>query len=331
MASSDLPLYVEHSGEQAFPAPIKLEGTHFFSFLFEADAGALRALCDQRLNGPAQGHVEYHPLVPRVLFACADIQRLQCQLPPFSNRGWMKEIDIAFWVPVVAVKRVAGVQVAERVAWFQPYLFVNDSIAVASGREVFGFPKAFGQFQIPQSFDDPARFTVDALAVEHFGPNPSQARVQRVLELRRVDGAIVEKPQREWGGLQEAFRDIMSMIVGSDGTVTLPGLGLVLQLFDFLTHRDVPLVFLKQFRDVCQGDRACYQAIIEAPATLVAFRGGGELRGKYAIQINALDTFPLVRDLGLKGPEQEAIGAWYTDFDFIMGTGREVWRAATAR
>jgi hypothetical protein len=123
----------------------------------------------------------------------------------------------------------------------------------------------------------------------------------------------------------------MRLIVGSDGTVTLPGLGLVLQLFDFLTHREVPLVFLKQFRDVNQGDRACYQAIVEAPATLLSFRGGGALRGKYLLQIKSLDTFPLVRDLGLKASKQEAIGAWYTEFDFVMGTGREVWRTTTAR
>jgi hypothetical protein len=327
MASTELPAYVEHGGEQAYSAPLKLEGTRFFSFLFEADAAALRELCDQRLNRPAQGQVEYHPLVPRVLFACADIQRLQCQLPPCSNMGWIRETDIAFWVPVVAVKRVAGVQVAERVAWFQPYLFVDNSIAVASGREVYGFPKAFGHFQIPKSFEDPARFTVDALAVEHFGPQPSQARVQRVLELRRLDGATVEEPHQTWGGLQEAFTDIMHMVIGSDGTVTLPGLGLGLQLFDILTHHKVPLVFLKQFRDGCQGDRACYQAILEAPATVLAFRGGGALRGKYALQINSFDTFPLVRDLGLKGAEQEAVGAWYTEFDFLMGTCREVWRA----
>jgi hypothetical protein len=42
------------------------------------------------------------------------------------------------------------------------------------------------------------------------------------------------------------------------------------------------------------------------------------------LRIKSLDTFPLVQDLGLKGNEQEAIGAWYTDFDFVMGTGREV-------
>jgi len=38
---------------------------------------------------------------------------------------------------------------------------------------------------------------------------------------------------------------------------------------------------------------------------------GGALRGKYVLQINALDTFPLVRDLGLKGSEQEAIGGGF--------------------
>lgn len=59
----------------------------------------------------------------------------------------------------------------ERSFWFHPYMFVNNSYAMVLGREVYGFPKAFAWFKIP---DDPTTATslsMETLALPRFGPD----------------------------------------------------------------------------------------------------------------------------------------------------------------
>jgi hypothetical protein len=326
MTQPEKPEFVEHGGQQTYPQPLELDGVRFYSFLLEADDQALRALCDQRLNRPARGRVEYHPLLPRVLLGVADIQKALCVNPPDRDKGRLREVDVAFWVPVAAVGRLAGVAVVERVAWFLPYVFVDSGIAAASGREIYGFPKAIGKFEIPAGPDGPVRVTVDTEVVEHYGPDPSELQVRRLLEVEPVadDGGGLAGA---WADVQEAFADFAGLLLGDGGEVTLPGPGLAVQVIDFLLHEEVPLVFLKQFRDVADGRRACYQAIVEAPAQVLRFRAGGPLSGTHRVTLHHYDSCPIARDLGLNPAGQTALGAWYSDFDFLMGNGREVWRA----
>src|SRR5262249_13387530 len=152
--------YVEVGGEQVFCQPLRLDGVRFFGFLLEADYATLRAACDRYLNH-AGGRREYHPLLPRVMLGFADIRKIGCANPPDCNKGFMREIDVAFWVPVVGGKRVGGIFIAETVAWFLPYVFVNNAWASSSGREIYGFPKEVGTFSIPDGPDDKAVFSAD--------------------------------------------------------------------------------------------------------------------------------------------------------------------------
>ena len=52
----------------------------------------------------------------------------------------------------------------------------------------------------------------------------------------------------------------------AQGEVILPGLRLASSLVDdMLAGRMMRQVFLKQFRDAADGNRACYQSVVEAP------------------------------------------------------------------
>src|SRR5262249_39640273 len=277
-AAPQPPAYVEWGGEQVFPQPLQLQEVSFYSFMLDADFRSLRAVCDKYLNGPAGGRVEYHPLVPRVLLAFASIGRASCAEPPDSQKGWMSEVDVAFWVPVVAGRRAGPLFFAERVAWFLPYVFVNNAWASATGREIYGFPKEIGAFEIPASSGHPARLRADTLVLDRYHPT-TQAAVRPIVEVVRTDHQLVGTLAKTWADLEEAFKDFIHMFFGDAGKIRLPGLGLVLELFRFLTHERVPMVFLKQFRDVADGRRSAYQAIVEAPARLLALREGGQLAG----------------------------------------------------
>jgi hypothetical protein len=64
------------------------------------------------------------------------------------------------------------------------------------------------------------------------------------------------------------------------------------------------MVFLKQFRDVVHGDRACYQAIVEASLTV---HGGESLAylNEYELDLTDADSIPIRRELGI--PTEEII------------------------
>jgi hypothetical protein len=319
------PLFVPRGGEQVFCQPLELRQVRFTSFLFHADTAALQGVCDRYLNGPSGGAVHYRPLLPRVLLGVADIGRVFPVGSPDHRKGWVSEIDIAFWVPVARSRKVLGVSFTERLAWFLPYVFVDNAWAFAAGREVYGFPKEMGTFQVPRASTDPAVVTVDTLAVERFSPE-AQGRVRRLLEVRRADAEPVGHAHQTWDQLEEVFEDFLHVLLGNGG-VSLPGFGLLAQAFQFVRHHEVPLIFLRQFRDVADGRRACYQAVVEALTQVQQFRRAGRLPGEYRLTLNALDSHPIAEELGLSAQGQEALGAWYVDFDFMLENGRELWRA----
>src|SRR5205814_1658396 len=99
-----------------------------------------------------------------------------------------------------------------------------------------------------------------------------------------------------------------------------------LNLIDDLFHKEVPLVFLKQFRDAGSDGRAVYQAILETPSIVTRFKGI-RLMDEYQFTIvNQLDSYPLTTDLGLV--DQKPLVSFKLEMDFVLQEGREVWNAA---
>src|SRR5207245_2651825 len=102
------------------------------------------------------------------------------------------------------------------------YVFVDNSWACVSGREIYMFPKEMSVITRPGP--DKEAFSVSALSIAHYSPE-SEAVVQPVLEVARVDGGPYSEIGKIWAGIEEAFRDIIGMIFSPDGKVQLPGLG----------------------------------------------------------------------------------------------------------
>jgi len=323
MSGPGLPKYVERGGEQALRGPFLGRDVRLHGFMFEADEAALQAVCDRDLNGPSGGSVRYVPLVPRVLLLFAEFGKLGAADPPDSLKGIMTEIDVAFWMPVAAVDPTGAAPKPERLSWFLPYIFVDNPLAIASGREVYGYPKEQGTFLIPKTPTDQAVYAVDTHVCAHYGPEaPLEHR--RLFEVRRTDSVAPGGLEHVWDDVKDAFRDMMRLIVDNEGQVNLSSVTLLVDVFDYLTHDEVPTVFLKQFRDAADPSLACYQAIIEAPSKVLTFRSAGLVLGDYELTVFPFESHPIVKDLGLGGPRSRALAAWHADFDFILGKGREV-------
>jgi hypothetical protein len=323
----ELPSYIERGGDIVIRQPLELRGVTIHSFVLAADRDRLAALADRLLNAPAQGAVEYVPAAPVVALVCADVTRGQAREAPDRSKGWMSERDVAFWVPLWAGKRRGSIFVPERLVFFLPYVFVDNAAATTTGREVFGFPKESGVLAFPEPPGAPGPFSVDALVIRRYAPD-TRAEIARIVEVAPTETRVPAAAHGAWTDVEEGARALMGRLrelITKDAVVPA-----VETLLHAMTEGHGPgarLVFLKQFRDVEDPSRACYQAVVEAPATVDALRGGG-LLPEHTVRIAHADSHPIVADLGLDGATCTTLLATRVDVDFTMDRGSVVHRTA---
>jgi hypothetical protein len=316
--------YVEHGGELSYPAPVVCEGGYFYNFFLEATKENLAALCDRVFNTTSGGEAMYYPLTHVIMVTVGSIPKIYSGT---LNVGWSPEKQVIIWLVLAKVKKEGSVLIAERPVLFPVYTMVPDLYSLVSGREVFGFFKSFGWVDLP---DDPAvlnppSLSLDVFGLKKFGPD-EEAKRWPLLEFTRRSGS--EGTGKTWSGLKELFHDIRPHLWGDEGPVILPGLGFPVSLLGDFLHHAMPLVFLKQFRDVTDDQNAAYQAIVEAPSPIHSLHA--ELMGEYDFSMaEALASYPLADDLGLKS--QKAILSIKVKMDFEIGGGKIIWEAGNNR
>jgi hypothetical protein len=322
--STHYPAYVDGGiGLPVFRGPHVQQDAQLAAFFFDANVPQLTALCDQYLNFPSDGHTRYRPLLPKVIVIFADML-VASRDERDGQVGRLPETEVSFWIPTVAMRSVGGLFVPDHLAWFLPQLFVDESNSIATGREVYGFNKQHAYFEKPASIRHPA-FAVDVLGVKHFDPRAIGQR-ERLLEMRRTGDAPIDERPATWQSWDDAQTEVLPELLK---TAADDAKNKVIEMATMLVTHPMRLVFLKQFRDVVDTRLACYQAIVEAPLTLLQFHQGGSLSGDYVMRINPLDSHPLAQTLGLrlKHDEQRArLGLWMK-LDFLLGAGTEIWKA----
>lgn len=311
--------YIDRGGDIVLRAPYAQNNTRLYGFVLPADTEKLAALCDKYLN---IGKTRYRPLGPFVVLGCADIQEIRSLFPEDTGKGFMPERDVAFWVPVVGECIDPSAPVAQHLAWFLPYIFVDSAPPMAVGREVYGFPKLAGRIDFGEPEGRSSLVTVDAVAIDHYAPK-SRAKEHRILEVRRKVDADHGPLSLLWNAFDKA---LSGMWQGAFDAAQQVAEDSALDLLTSVARRasaaqPVRMVFLKQFRDVGNPRRACYQTIVMANAQTTAYRGGGPLDGPFEVQITRLDSHPIVEELGLPGERIEASFAAWVDFDFDVDEG----------
>jgi hypothetical protein len=325
------PDYIARGGDLVMSQPLALHGATMYSFLIGADLGALRRMCETQLDPVANGAFVYRPLLPMAAVVCADITRSWSLTPPDSEKGWMAERDFGIWVPLAAgTEDAEGRFHVDRIGWYLPYVFVDNVAAMVTGRDVYGFFKQTAALAMPPSPTSEGSFTTDALVIERFSPE-STASTVRLLEVTPADGHGAPAPAggRPWGSALEALEAMLGDLrrlffdVEHAGPLPVPSWELVKTLLADAIHGLVPMIFLKQLRDVEDPTKACYQAVIEAPSKLQAWHGGG-LVHPHDVTILPCDSHPIARDLGLAGATVRAELGFWTQMDFVMEAGKVV-------
>src|SRR4030095_2388784 len=270
--------------------------------------------CDQTLNASESFVYKYVPITSSVMLVFADM--LVSSLDERDQQvGLIPETEVSFWVLAVAMQKTRGGYMPHHLAWFLPYLLVDEGNAIATGREIFGFNKLGAQFQKPRQIQNP-EFTTDVLGFKQFGADFIAQR-ERLLEL-----SASSSPDPTRSSDLDSIKNGMAAELFKNMRTNLGG-GLVDFAARFINDH-IPLVFLKQFRDAQNTRKACYQRLIEAPLKVETFFEGGIFLKPYMLNIASLASHPLAQNLGLKGAEQRStLGVWMR-VDFVLENGVEV-------
>jgi hypothetical protein len=204
--------------------------------------------------------------------------------------GTISYTDVAFWVPLANASTAP-------IALFPPYIFVDSPAALITGREAFGLPKQLGRFQMPMSL-------ADASAGER----------------GRFRAEVA-------GGVRGDAAKVISVIERMVAPGSLPGPGGLAELLARLAV--VPVLGLKQFRDIESPESACYQAIVEAPVRFVETLGPPDIVfDGFDLRLMDLDSHPVAATLGIQPGTQRIPLAFHLRAAMRMDAGTLVWRAS---
>lgn len=317
------PRYVDYGGLATCPSPVHCDDSTLYSFFLEADHGSLAALCDKVFREPSAGRYELLPLGHHVMLTFGIVKQIKPQLEPWCRMGFATERQVAFWIPVVALRREHGVPVAATLGWFMPYMWVDNPLSLAGGREIYGYNKNWGRIELPEDGD------VDGLKLDAYGGDYGGGRpagYHRLIDVTRSSGGSLRRGEPAWedlaglaGGLRRVLRERRSELIAH------PELELPDEVFKQIVRSGgPPQLFLKQFRSVSGGERASGQQITDGGVTLKRITGR-PLLADFRFTLHELDSHPVAKELGVRS--QNTSLAFEVEMDFVLDDGSVLWEA----
>ena len=303
-----LPAFVEHGGEIACRHPADAINTRMYGFVVNGDRELLDRYCEVMFNRPSAGTEHWRAAGGEVLLNFVDIPTMGSTDLLDRRLGVCAEREAAIWFPVVDTRR-------DRFAWAVPYMFVDSALALAGGREVYGFPKQMGTLDIPRSSTPPRSLSVSSVTLPTHSPD-SVAADHPVITVRREGAATTLSPP--WDHPVQALGEIGRAVLGAVGDTR--NVAPEALFFGQMVEENLPMLLLKQFRDAHQQGAACYQAVLTVDMAVTFFRTGGMLPNDYTITFADLSGEPMSRELGVPSTCSPRLAFWL-EFDFLVRLG----------
>jgi hypothetical protein len=311
MSTKPFVSWVGHGAVSLAP-PDQFAQARSWAFAVQASIPAIQTLVDTLLNPGGGGQVRYEAILPTALFSFLDSGRSTSLADPI---GWKPGRECAIWVPLL--ERRAGLPLGSRIVFWSPYIFINYTIGMVTGREVWGWPKSLARIGIAADHPDrPEFFCTTTLFSTLLPATPAQEAVlYRVVQ----QGERRSLPTAVAGPIQAGKTMLESLFGATAGRI----------LAALEAEPTLPCIQLKQFRLASDPALACYQAIVESPIALTAFRGGGLLPGRYTVEITTCESHQIVADLlgrqpGPQSTTLEVFAAIWLEGDFMALPGREI-------
>jgi hypothetical protein len=300
------------------PAPFDSLGARVTGFVARADGEKLDALCRKVFTEPSGGQVDVCAVGDHVMLTWGTIERVVSMDAAFRDVGAVREPQVCIWVPVVRVTRdEGGAAVAQRFAVFLPYIWVDNAMSLATGRELFGYPKAWGWITVPDG-DGPRAWGCDAFGLDFGGGEVAGRRP--LLQITEGDA----HDDGEDGPLEDFFdfaQDVARRLFDRHDDEVRLSFRLARDLWGDLRAHAFPHLFLKQVHDVCDGDAAALQQITEARYTVRNAHARPLLR-EFDLTVHPLDSHPVITELGLTS--QTLRLGYELSMDFVVGGGTVV-------
>jgi hypothetical protein len=290
------------------------------SYLYASDMASLQAVCDSWFGPVAEdGEYRYEPLSPVVVVTFADYQGARPLSLPYTNWGVAPYHEVIYSFFVVRLKKTAGVWLADRVGSFVPYIFVDDSIAMVAGREVYGMPKNIGWIEMPPTTDaTDYQLRLETVTTPEFTPGRQFTRLA-ITEINSTGVTLGEI----WNDVETAYAALRDLIFGAHH-LHLPDLNLIIELADAFKDHELPFCSFRQTLSVENSTDAVYQAAVDLVAHMDNFHTGGLLHGTHQLKLPQNALFPIADSLGLHDG-QLALAAFTITWDFTFTTGTTIW------
>ena len=316
-------------GDPQAPPPYRFEDVGIQIFHVSADGAKLEAICEDFLNTiAAQNNFPFriHPLngsSPGVVnVELLRYGRMYSTAPGHEQMGYSSQNELLFSIPVV-FKNLFGVPLA--VGAFVPHICVDEALSMITGREVVGFPKVDGRFQVPDEIWEVSGCKVSTLATHTYSPN-SPIEFLTLLETN-----VAAAPVSPWSSLIPAAQACLGdngvlpddlarplwpfgpidQLYGQDAQFAVDER--VLHLLKQSAGMNLTNYSFKQFRDAEHPHRACYQALVEGTTDVYQFGSGGLLPDA-EITIHEYDSIKIIEQLGLDAQGttiNPLFGFWY--------------------
>lgn len=307
------PTFVEMGGELQARPPYIAEDNLIYAFIFQAGEregngqALLDALC-KPLNSLPNAKRRYSALGEQFGVVCADIPVLKSKDPVANPDGSIDEKNFAFVIPLKSTSVEDG---SDYIAFYMPYVFVDNHFSLITGREVLGYQKGLGVIEMPTDVSEPLLFSLETVGLATHSPD-SRSEEHPLATLRDISRApeatdgLVSFFERVSDALRFGAESIADILLDEDISFSSN----LDDLYAVLAGKPAPLVFLKQFRDAAVSDCACYQAILEM-TTKVDQQEFGVIAGDLELKVKDLASHPIARDLGIPEEGLKAkIGLW---------------------
>lgn len=311
MTEPPLPTYIRMPGDIVGSPPYRATDCLMQGLFLKGSRNAQQSFCDAVLNRPAKGKLAFHALTDHVLMTAIYADTMKSTDPIDASKGVLQEWDVGFWTAVRGGP--VGQEADWRVYWLPSFLFVDTPCAMASGREIYGYPKTTAGFSGHTSVHADPSVT---LSVEHFpvfGPAKRPVTEPLVSIGRGAQGAVGPD-------LLATIGTAWDLIGGIVGGSPMQRDGFHLPPWPSLS---MPQILLQQVRDPVAIGRASVQSIVSVAPKTLRVTGGGLLHMPAVVTITPSASHPILETLGLSTSQEAEMGFWITQ-DFEVGAAERL-------
>jgi Acetoacetate decarboxylase (ADC) len=243
--------FIMRADNPEVPPPYDFPNMTIMSFRLPATVANLQNLCDQWLNigSPQRRLFEYRAVAGFVDMDIVTYPKMLFDQAPYNSWGFATQQEFYFRFMVWKHESISGVLFPVAIPeWTFPFIFVDNSWSMISGRNVIGFPKVMAQFHpTPVHNPNPFNIEISALALKTHSA-ATQLDWQPIVAIK-PDKGTSPLPVGNWPWLEI-------------GSLAYPTLQPYLQAFLATIPTAFSTIGLQQFRDASSQTDACYQAVV---------------------------------------------------------------------